>query len=137
MEYIPFVFSGGTTQNVDTPGAPEFARPRPWVKNEPGHCPPSVATSADGAAELSSERRVHYQADSVTCRNVAIVAGAAAQIDVFCERSAVAEFEGGLPRAHAEVLAALATCNLGRDGPRIIDLVARNLEILARYGALK
>ncbi|OYX67944.1 MAG: hypothetical protein B7Y95_21715 [Rhizobiales bacterium 32-66-11] len=59
------------------------------------------------------------------------------RLDAFEERAAIAEHDGGLPRAHAEVLSALETLDLGPNSVRIVATVARRLEFLARTGHLK
>lgn len=58
------------------------------------------------------------------------------QIAHFHERAAIAEFDGGLPRAHAEVLAAFNTLDLRPEAGGILDIVARRLEFLAKAGEI-
>jgi hypothetical protein len=52
-------------------------------------------------------------------------------LDAFEERAAIAEHCGGLPKAHAEVLAALHLADLGPNAERIIDAAARVLDRMA------
>lgn len=58
------------------------------------------------------------------------------QIARFHERASMAEFDGGLPRAHAEVLAVLNSLDLGPEAAGILNLVATRLEWLARSGEI-
>jgi hypothetical protein len=55
----------------------------------------------------------------------------------FEELAAIAEYEGRLPRPHAEVLAALMSLNSGSEAEKYVDLIAHQLEFLANIGALK
>lgn len=56
--------------------------------------------------------------------------------ETFEERAAISEHDGGLPRPHAEVLAALHELPLGPDRDAVLDAVARRLTELAAAGRL-
>ena len=61
-----------------------------------------------------------------------------AGVDTFDEHAAIAEHDGGLPRTHAEVLAALATVPFSSDRDVVLNAVARRLdELTARNCAGK
>lgn len=57
--------------------------------------------------------------------------------DAFEERAAIAEYDGGLPRPHAEILAALRDLPLGPDGDALLDAVVHRLMELAAAARLR
>lgn len=56
----------------------------------------------------------------------------AEDVAAFEERAAICEYEGRLPRASAEVLAALQCANLGADSAKFLNLAALYLEALTK-----
>ncbi len=71
---------------------------------------------------------------------VAAVAGAEREIvfEAFVERAAIAEYDGGLSRLHAELLAALHTAPFGPEYDRaaIVETVAVHLDSLTAAGRI-
>lgn len=128
MDYIPF--APPVVQSVDVlRGTVEESR-RPWIRRQKSASQSSAAICHNDRRGPDFVKDDLIQIDTSDCRDVATVAMSPAQIDDFHEKSAIAEYEGRLPRLHAEVLAALQCLDLGPDGAKILDAVAKRLEFL-------
>ena len=96
---------------------------------------------ASGSATVATSATVRSD-EPPSVATVASVAGPLVDPDVaiaFEERAAIAEYDRGLPRSNAELLAALETAPLGPEHDRaaIIEAVAVHLDRLAVVGLVK
>lgn len=135
MDYVPFTPSASTAPRA-APAAVSGESHPPWTT--------SAETTARTFAHLSDgfsgarngQVTENTQNNGKLSRFATLAAVAFAQLETFRERASIAEFDGGLPRAHAEVLAALSTLDLGTEAAGILDIVAKRLEILAHAGEI-
>lgn len=135
MDYVPFTPSASAAPRA-APAGVRGERHPPWTTRAEtaagtfAHLSKGISGAENGHA---IENKHHIGTIS---RFATLAPAAIAQLDAFHERASIAEFDGGLPRAHAEVLAALSTLDLGPEAAEIFNIVAKRLEILAHAGEI-
>lgn len=134
MDYVPFTPSASVAPRA-APAAVRGERDPPWTTS--AETTGTFAHLSDGFSGAQNEQVTEKKQNSGNLSRFATLATAAfAQLDSFHERASIAEFDGGLPRAHAEVLAALSTLDLGPEAAGILNIVAKRLEFLAQAGEI-
>lgn len=135
MDYVPFIPSASAAPRA-APAAVRGERDPPWTTSAETAAR-TFAHLSDGFSGAPNGQVTENKQNSGNLSRFATLATAAfAQLDAFREQAAIAEFDGGLPRAHAEVLAALSTLDLGPEATGILDIVATRLELLAQAGEI-
>lgn len=135
MDYVPFTPSASAAPRA-APAAGRGERHPPWTTSAETAAR-TFAHFSDGFSGAENGQAVDNKQHSGNLSRFATLATAGfAQPDAFHERASIAEFDAGLPRAHAEVLAALNTLDLGPETIGILNIVAKRLEFLAQAGEI-
>lgn len=135
MDYVPFAPSASAVPR-GAPAAVRGERHPPWTTSSETAARTFALLSDGFSGAPIGQVTENTQHSGDLSRFATLATAAFAQLDAFHERASIAEFDGGLPRAHAEVLAVLSTLDLWPEAAGILDMVAKWLEFLAQAGEI-
>lgn len=135
MDYVPFTPSASAAPRAAS-AALRGERHPPWTTSAETTARTFALLSDGFSGTQNGQVTENTQHSGDLSRFATLATAGFAQPDAFRERASIAEFDGGLPRAHAEVLAALSTLDLGPEAAGILNIVAKRLEFLAQAGEL-